>query len=407
MAGKELAVARPRKKLTAREVAALSSPGFHSDGNRLYLAIDSQSRKRWIFRYQRNGKQSDMGLGIPLDVSLADARAKADEANGLLRQGIDPLEQRRQSATEQATPRFGQFVEEFLAAKEAEWSNPKHRAQWRSTLATYAAPLYNLPVNKIATADVLKVLQPIWQEKPETASRLRGRVEAVLDAAKAKGHRFGENPAVWAGNLAHLLSKRSTAQGHHAAMPYSELPAFMIRLREQKGLGALALHFTVLTAARSGETRGATWAEIDLKANLWTVPAVRMKTGREHRVPLSDRAIEILREVSPLARTNDAPVFPGNNRKQMSDMTLTAVLRRMNVNATAHGFRSSFRDWAGDQTAFQREVIEAALAHVIGDKAEQAYRRGDALEKRRALMEAWGRYLDDAPANVAVLRQVG
>ncbi len=402
-----MALARARKKLTAREVAALSSPGFHSDGNRLYLAIDGQTRKRWIFRYQRGGKQHDMGLGIPLDVSLADARAKADEANGLLRQGIDPLDHRRQSATEQATPRFGQSVEDFLAAKQSEWSNPKHRAQWRSTLATYAAPLRDLPVNKIATADVLKVLQSVWQEKPETASRLRGRIEAVLDAAKANGHRSGENPAAWAGNLAHLLPKRSIGQGHHAAMAYKEVPAFMIRLRDQPGLGAIALKFTILTAARSGETRGAKWAEIDLAAKLWTVPAARMKGGREHRVPLSDRAIEILREVRPLAPTDEALVFPGNNRKQMSDMTLTAVLRRMNVDATAHGFRSSFRDWAGDETAFQREVIEAALAHVIGDKAEQAYRRGDALEKRRALMAAWGRYLDDAPANVTMLQQAG
>jgi integrase len=397
-----MAVARARKKLTAREVAALSSPGFHSDGNRLYLAIDANGRKRWIFRYQLKGKQRDMGLGIPLDVSLADARLAADKANGLLRQGIDPIDNKKQASTAQATALFGEFIEEFLAAKESGWKNPKHRAQWRATLATYAAPLNALPVNKISTADVLSVLTPLWQAKPETASRLRGRIEAVLDAAKSKGHRTGENPAAWAGNLAHLLPKRQASQEHHAALAYVDLPAFMTRLRGQAGLGALALKFTILTAARSGEVRGATWPEIDFETKLWTVPGSRMKTGRDHRVPLSDRAVAILQQVKPLG--GDL-VFPGSRGKPMSDMALAMTLRRMNVNATAHGFRSSFRDWAGDQTTFQREVIEAALAHVIGDKAEQAYRRGDALEKRRSLMTAWGRFLDNAPANVAEFRQ--
>ncbi len=230
----------------------------------------------------------------------------------------------------------------------------------------------------------------------------------MLDAAKAKGHRSGENPAAWAGNLAHLLPKRSTGQAHHAAMPYDKVPEFVARLRKQEGIGARALECAILTAARSGEARGALWAEFNLEAKLWTVPAARMKTGREHRVPLSDRVIKILREAGSSVRNKDALAFPGLTGRPLSDMTLTAVLRRMNVDATAHGFRSSFRDWAGDQTAFQREIIEAALAHVIGDKAEQAYRRGDALEKRRALMAAWASYCSGSQeANVVPIRHAG
>jgi len=403
--GKNLGM-RPRKKLSAREVAALAKPGLHSDGNRLYLAIDGSGRKRWIFRYQRNGKQRDMGLGSPLDVSLAEARAAADKANALLRQGIDPLDHKRQAAITKAMPSFGEYLRQFLAAKEHGWANQKHRAQWRMTLEKYAAPLHGLPLDKIGTNDVLKVLRPIWLEKPETASRLRGRIEAVLDAAKAAGHRSGENPAAWAGNLKHLLAKRASGQEHHAAMAYKDLPAFMVRLREQAAMGAKALEFAILTAARSGEVRGATWAEIDLEARLWVVPASRMKAQREHRVPLSDRAVAILRELRPLARGEDSSIFPGSKNKPLSDMTLIATLRRMNADCTAHGFRSSFRDWAGNETHAQREVAEAALAHVIGDKAEQAYRRSDALAKRRELMDAWANYLEGAPLNVVALRPV-
>lgn len=386
-------MARPRKALTAKEVASLSAPGLHSDGNRLYLAIDPHGRKRWILRYRRGEKQRDLGLGSAAEVPLKEARLAADQANALLRQGIDPLEHKRRSSAVESTPSFADCMEAFLAAKEPEWKNPKHRAQWRSTLETYAAPLMRIPVDRIAAADVLGVLQPIWPTKPETASRLRGRIESVLDAAKAAGHRAGENPAAWSGNLAHLLAKRATAQNHHAAMGYSGLPAFMARLREQGGMGALALQFTILTAARSGETRAAAWPEIDFTAKVWTVPANRMKAGREHRVPLSEQAIAILREVQPLARGAASVLFPGARGGPMSDMTLTAVMRRMDVAVTVHGFRSAFRDWAGDETLTQREVVEAALAHVIGDKAEQAYRRGDALEKRRHLMTAWSSYL--------------
>jgi integrase len=379
---------------------------MYSDGNRLYLAIDANGRKRWIFRFARNGKQRDMGLGSPLDVTLAEARAAADKANALLRQCIDPLEHKRQAEIQKAIPTFGQFIESFLAQKEHGSQNAKHRAQWRMTLTKYAGPLHDLPLDKISTSDVLKVLQPLWQAKPETASRLRGRIEAVLDAAKAAGHRSGENPAAWAGNLKHLLAAPTKlARGHHEAMPYKDLSAFMARLRGQDGMGAKALQFAILTAAWSGEVRGAAWAEIELEKRLWTIPAARMKSGREHRVPLSDRALEILQELRTLAREDASLIFPGSrNGKPLSDMSLTAVLRRMNAGCTAHGFRSSFRDWAGNETHAQREVCEAALAHIVGDKAEQAYRCSDALDKRRQLMDAWASFLAGTPANVVALR---
>lgn len=393
-------MARARNKLTAKGVAALSAPGFYSDGNRLYLAIDQNGRRRWVLRYMLRGKQRDLGIGSPIDVALKEARELAAEANALLRKGIDPLERKRQVAAVQATPTFGEYIEEFLAAKRPEWANAKHGDQWCMTLTKYAAPLHGVTVDKIATTDVLECLKPLWLEKPETASRLRGRIEAVLDAAKAAGHRAGENPASWAGNLKHLLPKHSGVQSHHAALAYGDVPAFMARLREQEGMGALALQFAILTAARSGEVRGALWSEIDITAKLWVIPAARMKAGREHRIPLSDRALAILAESRPLARDGASLVFPGaRGGKPLSDMSMSAVLKRMNLDVTPHGFRSAFRDWAGDATMIQREVVEAALAHVIGDKAEQAYRRGDALAKRRELMEAWSAYVGGVSAS--------
>ena len=267
--------------------------------------------------------------------------------------------------------------------------NAKHKAQWKSTLATYAAPLRNKPVDTISTDDVLSVLKPIWSTKPETASRVRGRIEKVLDAAKAKGFREGENPARWRGHLDHLLPKQSNlARGHHAAMPYEQLPAFVASLRERDALAAVALELCILTAARSGELLGMRWSEIDLQNAIWSLPAERMKAGRPHRVPLSTRAVAILRKLEKSKRGEF--VFAGHAPgKPLSNMAMDMLLRRMNVDATVHGFRSSFRDWAGNETPSPREVVETALAHVIGDKAEQAYRRSDALEKRRKLMEAW------------------
>jgi integrase len=273
--------------------------------------------------------------------------------------------------------------------------NAKHRAQWKSTLETYAAPLKDRPVYTIATDDVLAALRPIWTTRPETASRVRGRIEKVLDAAKAKGFRQGENPARWRGHLDHLLPKQSRiTRGHHAAMPYEHVAAFVGRLRESDSLTALALEFCILTAARSGEVLGARWSEIDLDKKVWMLPPHRMKAGREHRVPLSERAVAILRQLAE-SRTGDF-VFPGRRKdKPLSDGTMHMALRWMKADTvTVHGFRSSFRDWAGNVTSFPREVVETALAHVIGDKAEQAYRRSDALEKRRKLMEAWAAYCE-------------
>jgi integrase len=283
----------------------------------------------------------------------------------------------------------------LLAAKAPEWRNAKHRAQWAMTLRTYAAPLWPVPVAEVDTAAVLSALQPVWQAKPETASRLRGRIEAVLDFAKAHGQREGENPARWRGHLDKLLPKRGKlTRGHHAAMAYREIPAFMARLRERDAIAALALEFTILTAARTGEALGAQWREVDFEAKVWTVPAPRMKAGREHRVLLSGQAMEILKKLAG-AKTGEF-IFPGQRlERPLSSMALAMVLRRLKMEGvTTHGFRSAFRDWCGEETSFPREIAEAALAHVTKDKTEAAYRRGDALQKRRALMEAWASYCE-------------
>jgi integrase len=295
-------------------------------------------------------------------------------------------------------------VRETLSAG---FRNEKHKAQWKSTLETYAAPLRGKPVDTIATDDVLAVLKPIWTTKAETASRVRGRIEKILDAAKAKGFREGENPARWRGHLDHLLPKPlKLARGHHAAMAYEEVATFIVKLRKREATSALALELCILTAARSGEILGLRWPEIDLDKKIWTVPADRMKAGREHRVPLSPRAVAILRQLAKV-KVGDF-VFDGQARnKPLSNMAMEMVLRRMKIeDATVHGFRSSFRDWAGNVSNFPREITETALAHVIGDKAEQAYRRSDALEKRRKLMEAWAAYCEPkTSANVVPIRK--
>jgi integrase len=327
-------------------------------------------------------------------VTLAEARAAAVAQRKLVAAGVNPIEAKRRAAAQDAArPTFGQVADALIASKSVEWRNAKHRAQWASTLQTYAAPLRSQSVDQIDTEAVLAVLKPIWQQKPETASRLRGRIEAVLDAAKAQGHRSGENPAAWRGHLAHLLPKRGTlTRGHHAAMAYKDVPAFIGRLREREALAATALELCILTATRSGEVLGARWGEFDLAAKVWTVPAARMKAAREHRIPLSDRALAILEELAN-ARTGEF-VFPGRRAdRPLSGMAMEMCLRRMQLDdITVHGFRSAFRDWVGNETQFPREVAEAALAHVVGDKAEQAYRRGDALEKRRTLMAAWATF---------------
>ena len=331
-----------------------------------------------------------MGLGPARDVSLAEARTAAAEARKKVRAGIDPIGEKRRPAG----MTFGQAADAYVDSVESGWRNEKHRWQWRETLKSFCAPIREVPVVAIETSHVLSVLQPIWQSKAETASRLRGRIEKVLDYAKAQGLRTAPNPAVWRGHLSAILPKPAKlVRGHHPALPFDEVPAFLLELRKRQATAALALEFTILTAARTGETVGAIWSEIDLDKALWTIPKARMKAGREHRVPLVARALEIL-SACESARISDY-VFPGlKPGKPLSNMSMEMLLRRMgHLTITTHGFRSSFRDWAGEQTSFPREVAEAALAHQVGDETERAYRRGDALEKRRTMMVAWATYL--------------
>jgi integrase len=342
-----------------------------------------------------------MGLGALRDVSLPQARQMAVVAREHVRAGCDPIAEREHlRLASQAVPTFGAVADDLVAGIEHGFRNEKHRAQWRMTLTKYAGPLRAKPVDQITTTDVLGVLQPLWQSKPETASRLRGRIERVLDAARAKGQRSGENPARWRGHLNALLPKRpKLSRGHHAAIPFADLPDFMATLRSDSSIGARALEFLILTASRSGEVFGAERAEFDPEGKTWTVPASRMKAGRVHRVPLSQRASEIVGAL--LATHSGKFVFPGARAdKHLSSMALAMTLRRMGVRFTVHGFRSAFRDWAGERTHFPRELAEAALAHVIGDETERAYRRGDALERRRELMDAWAMFCGPKAANV-------
>jgi integrase len=391
-------MARQLNKLTARKAQTETAPGRHSDGGGLYLVVDKNGAKRWVFIYRRksDGKQSEMGLGGLISVPLGRARELAVEARALLASGRDPVQERKSVESPAAqVPSFGEMAQTVIESLETGWRNEKHRYQWRATIATYCAPIASKPINAITTEDVLEVLQPIWTDKNETASRLRGRIEKVLDAAKAKGYRSGENPARWRGHLDHLLPRRQKLQrGHHPALPYQQLPEFMTRLREETSIAALALEFCILTAARSGEVLGARWAEIDVEAKVWTIPAQRMKSGREYRVPLSPRAIAILDQLRQIS--SGEFVFPSpRGAKSLSNISMEMLLRRMKADAiTVHGFRSSFRDWCGEETEFPRELAEAALAHTVGDAVERAYRRGDALDKRRTLMDAWADYVE-------------
>ncbi|MET3853038.1 site-specific integrase [Rhizobium sp. OAE497] len=396
-------MARPINKFSAKTVEAIKDPGRHSDGGGLYLKVLPDGRRQWVFMYRWHGKQKEMGLGayapvnvpkgVKVDfVSLGDARQKATDARAAIAEGVDPMAARRAVVT---VPEFGVFADELIDQMAPGFRNEKHLAQWRMTLGdTYCKPIRKKAVNEIDTDDVLKILRPIWATKSETASRIRGRIEYVLDAAKAKGFRSGENPAVWRGHLALLLPKRhKLTRGNHAAMPYTEVPSFMTALRGRVAVSARALEFTILTAARSGETFGAKWAEIDMVAKVWTIPADRMKAGRTHRVALSDAAISILTEMQKLGSLPGQFVFPGAKKdKPLSNMAMDMTLRRMKSDVTVHGFRSSFRDWCGEVSTFPREVAEAALAHIVGDETERAYRRGDALEKRRELMQAWASF---------------
>ena len=391
-------MARPLNKLPARQITTIKEPGRYSDGGGLYLVIDERGGRRWIFRYRSGSRRIDMGLGPVADVPLSEARRMAQEARQAKATGKDPLETRR---LQNSATTFGEAADSYLKTMAPQFTNKKHLWQWKQTLGdAYCHDLRRRPVAEVTTEDVLATLKPIWQEKPETASRLRGRIERVLDAAKANRLRSGENPARWRGHLDHLLPKpKQLTRGHHAAMPWQDVPEFMSKLRAVDTVGARCLEFTILTAARTGESIAAERSEIDLAAAVWTVPALRMKAKAEHRVPLCRRALEI---VTDLAILNNRWVFPGNKRSgvrgprnldpHISNMAMIGVLRDMGLTVTVHGFRSSFRDWVGDATQFPGELAEAALAHTLGSKVEQAYRRSDALDKRRRLMDAWESY---------------
>jgi integrase len=413
-------------KLSAVEVAKAKGPAVLHDGGGLYLRVapNRQGRggnerpgaKSWVFRFQLDGKRRDMGLGPYPDISLAEARRRASDHRNQRRDGIDPLDakaaQRQAQRLAVATGRtFRECAAEFIEKNRVAWRNAKHRQQWENTLATYVYPtLGDLPVSAIDAGLVVQVLDPIWAEKPETASRVRGRIEAVLDAATVRGFRQGPNPAQWKGNLAHILPARSKLRkvAHHAALPFDQMLDFLAALRDREGMAARALELAILTVTRTDEVLGAPWGEIDLISKIWTIPAERMKPRREHRVPLSDAAVDVLNAVRPLALMRDgetdpaAPVFPGPRRAlPMSNMVMLMLLRRMKrADLTIHGFRSTFRDWAAERTAFPSEVAEMALAHKIGSKVEAAYRRGDLFEKRRSLMEAWAAFCETSPADI-------
>jgi len=365
---------RARNKLTVKQVAAFKEPKLHSDGGGLYLRVRTSGRS-WFFIGTFQGARIELGLGSALDVSLAKARERAANIRSMLVDDIDPREGRaRAKIPKKVDGTFGTFAMELLDDIEDGFKNPKHRQQWRNTLQTYAQPLFALPIADVATEHVLAVLQPIWLSKPETASRIRGRIERVLDAAKAKGLRSGENPARGRGHLDLLLPKRSKAAvKHHAALPFTQIASFMESLRHRPAIAARALEFTILTAARSGEVRGMTWAEVNLEEKLWTVPASRMKAEATHEVPLSEAALAALMAVNEDGLEPADYVFPAPRGGSLSDMALSQLLKRMErADITVHGFRSTFRDWAGDTTQFGREEVEMALAHTLGSSVERA-----------------------------------
>jgi len=378
-------------RLSARFVET-APPGRHVDGGGLHLYVKLNGNRSWVFRYTFGGRRRDMGLGTWPSVSLAAAREKALDARRLLAAGRDPITERRNEA--RTVPTFAKAAEDYVKAHGPGWKSAKHRRQWWAALERHAFPvLGDLRVDEIRVDDVVRALRPIWETKTETASRVRQRIEKVLDWCAVLGLRSPENPARWKGNLEALFPAKEAVHRvkHFRALPWAELPSFMGRLREKPGVAARALELAILTAARSGEVRGATWAEIDLEARTWTVLAERMKAGREHRVPLSREAVELLKALPRHAGTD--LVFPSPAKQgPLSDMALTKVLRDMQAGVTAHGFRSSFRDWCAEATSYPGEVAEAALAHVVRNAVEAAYRRGDLFEKRRRLMDEWGSF---------------
>lgn len=382
-------------RLSARKVETIKAAGRYADGGGLYLQVTKTGTKSWLFMYSlRGGKRREKGLGSLASVGLADAREKAAALRSLIADGKDPMHTRVAGAD--GVPTFGAAATALVDGLEAGWRNEKHRQQWRNTLKTYCGPIWERPVDLVDTTDIVDILRPMWGEKPETASRLRGRIERVLDSAKVNGHRSGDNPARWRGHLALILpshQKRAKVR-HHPAMPYAQVPDFVVGLKKRVSTAGRALEFLIHTAARTGEVIGATWREVDLEAKTWTVPAERMKMGREHVVPLTEPALVVLRAMAVFGTEPDKPLFPSRKDAHLSNMSMEMLLRRMECDDyTVHGFRSSFRDWAGDKTTFPREVAEAALAHIVGSAVEQAYRRGSALEKRRELMDAWSAFV--------------
>jgi integrase len=394
-------MARGIQKLSALQVDRAKKPGYYADGGGLYLQVTATGAKSWLFRFMLDARAREMGLGALHTVSLAEARLKATDCRRKLLEGIDPIEARKaaRSAAQFAAAKaitFQQCAEAHIAAHRAGWKNAKHADQWANTLATYVYPVCgNLSVADVDTTIVMKCLEAIWSTKTETASRLRGRIESVLDWATVRGYRQGENPARWKGHLDKLLpaATKVSKVKHHPALPYSELGDFMQDLRTHEGGGPKALELAILTATRSIEIRGAKWTEFDMQNSVWTIPKERMKMGVEHRVPLSNVALSLLKEIQKTQHSDSDLVFPGSKRgSTISEATMGAVLKRMGLTVVPHGFRSTFRDWAAERTNYPRDVAEMALAHAIGDKVEAAYRRGDLFEKRRRMMADWAKF---------------
>jgi integrase len=382
-------------RLSARFVASHTTPGIYADGAGLYFRIRSSTNRSWVFIWHVEGKRREMGLGAPPHVGLAKARERAQLARDIIVECGDPVALRRRKS---GIPTFGKVADEFIEDRAGTVKSEKSVDRWKRSIGPggYAESLRPLRVDKVTTEYVLEVLKPIWTTKASTARMLRGYIENVLNVAKASGHRQGENPAAWTGHLAMILPKsQRLTRGHHAALPFDEVQEFMMKLRAISSIGAKALELTVLCATRTSETLLADWAEIDFDKKLWTISAERMKAGKDHRIPLSAEAVKVLESLP----ARSGPLFRSRygDDKPLSGMAMEMILRRMDVDVTVHGFRSTFRDWAGEMTDAPREVAEAALAHTVGNNAELAYRRGDALEKRRKLMEAWGTYCAAPP----------
>lgn len=388
------------KELTAAAVAKLREPGRYPVGGAagLQLRVTDAGSRLWVHRIMVDGKRRDIGLGRFEDVSLSEARELARDKNRMVRLGVNPIPLPEPKPIVLAVRKFREDATEYVESKRDGWRNEKHKAQWTATLETYAYPLIgDKACRDIGVDDVLQVLKPIWSTKTETATRLRGRIESVLGYAAVRDGREGINPAGWRGVLDKILPSpdKVRKRRHHPAMPIAQAPGFMRELEDIAGMSALALRFTILTAARSGEVRGATWDEVDLDAGVWTVPGERMKAGVTHRVPFSRQALALLKGMPRIAGTD--LVFPSPRGGQLADMAMTALMRRKDLEYVPHGFRSTFRDWAGDHTEYPRDVVETALAHTVGNQTEAAYRRSDALERRRPLMQDWADYLDSSP----------